>query len=147
MSKPNGESRRDAYLNKDGGFKRGNPGGPSGPKKGNKYAQLSRKFEEAVDGDVLAAILKRMARLALEGSVRAANFVFDRRLGKAPQVLQVAGDTDLLELVQVMRATQQRLMAIPEVRKVLAKEVLERQTGCFPISGPTNTESMSFPNE
>ena len=133
MPKPNGKSQRDVYLSKAGQFKKGNPGGPAGPKKGNKYAQLSRKFEEAVDADVMSAILKRMARLALEGSVRAANFVFDRRRGKAPQVLQIAGDSEMLELLQVMRATQQRLMANPEVRKIVAKEVREgdiRGTDC-----------------
>ncbi len=126
--KANGKLPPSAYYDKPGQFKKGHPGGPSGPKKGNKYAQLAAKFEEAVDADVMAAILKRMARLALEGSVKAANFVFDRRLGKAPQVLQVGGDTELLELVQLMRATHQRLMAIPEVRKVMAREIREGDT-------------------
>ncbi len=126
QKKANGNLPPSVYYDKPGQFKKGNPGGPSGPKKGNKYAQLSAKFEEAVDADVLAAILKRMARLALEGSVKAANFVFDRRLGKAPQVLQVAGDTELLEVVQIMRAAQQRLMANPDVRKIMAREVIDQ---------------------
>ncbi len=122
--KPNGKSGRAVYLDESGQFKKGNPGGPSGPK-ANKFMQLRARFEAAVDDEVLAGILKRMARLALEGSVKAANFVFDRRLGKAPQVMQISGDSELLELVQVMRATQQRLMSIPEVRRIMAREVLE----------------------
>ncbi len=126
MPKGNGKSQgAAAYHDKSGAFKAGNPGRPFGAKAKNKYLELAKQFEEAVDADVLAAILKRMARLALEGSVKAANFVFDRRLGKAPQVLQVAGDTELLEVVQIMRAAQQRLMANPDVRKIMAKEVRE----------------------
>lgn len=120
--KPNG-SPRDEYLDKRKKFKKGNPGRPFGVG-GNKFQELKQRFEEAVNEEVLAAILKAMARLALEGSVKAANFVFDRRLGKAPQVMQISGDSELLELVQVMRATQNRLMQIPEVRKIMAKEVL-----------------------
>ncbi len=126
MPKGNGKSQgAAAYHDKSGAFKAGNPGRPFGAKAKNKYLELAKQFEEAVDADVLSAIMKRMARLALEGSVKAANFVFDRRLGKAPQVMQISGDSELLELVQVMRATQNRLMQIPEVRKIMAREVLE----------------------
>lgn len=78
--KPNGGEGRDAQ----GRFVKGNRGGP-----GNPYAQKATEFRQAamsaIQPEHVAAILRKVAKRALEGDLRAARLVLERVLGKPSQ--------------------------------------------------------------
>lgn len=71
-----GSSTRDGK----GRFQTGHPGGPGRPH--GRQSELRRAVEEAVAPEHLAAIMRRTARMALEGNLTAVRIVLDRACGK-----------------------------------------------------------------
>lgn len=88
--KPNGEDGRDTR----GRFTKGNRGGP-----GNPLAQRASEFRqaamEAISPEHVAAILRKAAKKALEGDLRAARLVLERVLGKPSETLQQVSELAL----------------------------------------------------
>lgn len=76
MVAPNDDSGRDAR----GRFAPGNPGGPGGPRR--RAFELRRTAEEIITPDVVAGIMRRAARMALEGNLSAIRFVIERVAGR-----------------------------------------------------------------
>jgi hypothetical protein len=75
-----------------GRFASGNQGGPGRPR--SPAAELRRAVEEAISPDHAAAIIRRLARKALEGDVAAARLVLERTCGRsaeAPAESKAAG--------------------------------------------------------
>ena len=85
--------------------------------------ELQATFDKAGTPTKVAAVLKSLYGRAIKGDVIAAKIWLERVCGKPRQDVVVQGDGSITELVTLIRETQQRLMAIPEVRKVMAREV------------------------
>jgi hypothetical protein len=64
-------------------FAPGNPGGPGRPK-GRGYL-LQKAAQEALSEEHIQAIIKKAARLALEGDMTAARLVLERTCGRPPE--------------------------------------------------------------
>lgn len=66
-----------------GRFAPGNPGGPGGARR--RPSELRRAAEEAVTAEHVQAIMRRAARMALEGNLAAMRFVLERTAGRAAE--------------------------------------------------------------
>ena len=75
------EKPEDAPRDERGRFTKGNPGGPGGARR--KSCELRRAIEDAISSEHVQAIMRRAARMALEGDLKAMQFVVDRACGKA----------------------------------------------------------------
>ncbi len=80
MVAPNDQADRDAR----GRFAPGNPGGPGGPRR--RAFEMRRIAEEAVTPEMLTGMMRRAARMALEGNLSAIRFVTERVAGRAADV-------------------------------------------------------------
>jgi hypothetical protein len=85
-----------------GRFVKGNPGGPGSPYQGH-VDTLIRAARDAVEPDVFAGIMRKMASLALQGNVKAAHFVFDRLVGRATEHVKVEASVTHQELREAFR--------------------------------------------
>ena len=74
---PNGESTRDGR----GRFAKGNPGGPGNPL-AQHASNMRRAAMDAIGPEHVTAILRKVAKRALEGDLKAARIVLDRVLGR-----------------------------------------------------------------
>jgi hypothetical protein len=77
MKKADMDNGRD----EKGRFTVGNPGGPGGPRR--RQSELRRAAEDAVTPDHVAAMIRRAARMALEGDLQAMRLVLERTCGRA----------------------------------------------------------------
>tara|TARA_R110002072_G_scaffold162687_1_gene314782 strand:+ start:4926 stop:5423 length:498 start_codon:yes stop_codon:yes gene_type:complete len=66
-----------------GRFAKGNQGGPGGARR--RVFDLRRAADEAIDPEHIAAIMRRAARMALEGNLAAMRFVVERTCGRATE--------------------------------------------------------------
>jgi len=82
MTKP--KTERD----EKGRFAQGNSGGP-GRSKGRGY-ELQRAAQEAVTPEHIGAMMRKAARLALEGNLACMRFVMERTVGRAPEAQAIA---------------------------------------------------------
>ena len=106
MSEPEKQGEK---RNPDGTFARGVSGNPKGRPKGLTITELLRQqAEQVVDesGRTKGEMMAEVAfRLALEGDMRAIEFIIQRLDGKVPDNVQVSGDA--ASLVAVFRAIGQ----------------------------------------
>ena len=66
-----------------GRFTHGNPGGPGGAHR--RPSELRRAAEEAITPEHVQAMLRKAARMALEGNLTAMRLVLERTTGRAPE--------------------------------------------------------------
>lgn len=107
-----------------GRFLPGNPGGPGNPQI-RRLQELKRKLANAVEPDVIAGILRKMAMMALEGNTTAAQIVLDRMLGKAVQPLMFDENPGG---VDAFREVVKEIMARPKVAAAIAESEFEKRT-------------------
>lgn len=67
-----------------GRFAPGNPGGPGGSRR--RAFELRRVGEDAITPEIFSSIMRRAARMALEGNLGAIRFVAERVAGRAADV-------------------------------------------------------------
>ncbi len=72
-----GESKRE----QNGQFAKGNPGGPGGSRR--RASELRHAAEDAITPEHIAAMVRKAARMGLEGNLSAMRFVFERTCGRA----------------------------------------------------------------
>ena len=87
---PNGETGRDER----GRFAKGNPGGPGNPL-AQKATEMRQAAMDAIGPEHVGAILRKVARKALEGDLRAARIVLDRVLGRPREEADIAAPIDI----------------------------------------------------
>ena len=80
MVAPPDSGGRDAR----GRFAPGNPGGPGGARR--RAYELRRVAEEVITPDIYAGIMRKAARMALEGNLSAIRFVSERVAGRPAEV-------------------------------------------------------------
>lgn len=99
---------KDANKERDerGRFAPGNPGGPGGARR--RASELRRAAEEAVTPEIIAAMVRKAARLGLEGNLTAMRLVFDRTCGRAAEAPAegVAAEVALPQLRSVADCNQ-----------------------------------------
>src|SRR5690606_4735037 len=83
------QNGRDAQ----GRFARGCPGGPGNPRV-RRLAEAQAAIADAIEPRVIGAVMKRLAKSALEGDITAAKVLLDRVLGR-PGTEFVASDFEL----------------------------------------------------
>lgn len=71
-----------------GRFASGNRGGPGGARR--RALDLRKAAEEAISPEHVQGIVRRVARMALEGNLSAARLVLDRVCGKPPELREEA---------------------------------------------------------
>lgn len=73
----------DTGRDANGRFTVGNPGGPGGARR--RPSDLQRAAQEAITPDHVQAIMRKAARMALEGNLTAMRLVLERTAGRAPE--------------------------------------------------------------
>lgn len=76
-----------------GRFGLGNPGGKGGPHR--RASELRRAAEEAVTPEHVAALIRKVTRMGLEGNLAAARLVLERVCGRAAEAPASATEIDL----------------------------------------------------
>lgn len=117
MTKANGTGP-DPYKDERGEkgyFLPGNRGGGGNPH-ANLVNVLRKAALNAVEPEVYAGIMRKMAELALKGNVRAAMFVYERNLGKPEQTVEIRGD--IAETIAVVHAGLAHLAARLKIEEV-----------------------------
>ena len=66
-----------------GRFTEGNAGGPGGARR--RSSELRRAAEEAITPEHVTAMIRKAARMALEGNLPAMRLVLERTTGRAPE--------------------------------------------------------------
>ena len=79
----------DKYDRDDGGrFVKGNCGGPGGARR--RPSELRRAAEDAITPEHIAAMIRKAARMGLEGNLSAMRFVMERTCGRATEAPKVS---------------------------------------------------------
>lgn len=82
---PNGANGRD----RRGRFQPGNPGGPGNPQL-QRAAEVFRAVQRAVTPEDIAAVIRKLHAMALDGDVSAARIFLDRVIGRPAQAIDLA---------------------------------------------------------
>jgi len=112
-------SGRDAR----GRFRTGNPGGPSGPR---RSSLLRQAVAEAVTSEQLAALTRRILRMALEGNLPAARLVYERTCGRTAESPAEAEPVDLA--MPRMRTAVDCSLALERLVDAICKGTIDRDT-------------------
>ena len=112
-------SGRDAR----GRFGTGNPGGPRGPR---RSSLLRQAVAEAVAPEQLAALTRRLLRMALEGNLTAARLVYERTCGRTAEAPVEAEPVELA--LPRMRTASDCNLALERIVDALLKGTIDRDT-------------------
>lgn len=127
MVAPNDDSGRDAR----GRFAAGNPGGPGGYRR--RAFEIRRAVEEAITPEVAVGIMRRAARMALEGNLSAIRFVLERVAGRPADVPLATEPVDIaLPRLESARACA---AATDKVLDGVVKGAVDRETAEVLLEG------------
>lgn len=77
------DDAKDSGRDTRGRFAPGNPGGPGGARR--RSFELRRAAQEAITEEHIQAMMRKAAAMALQGSLPAMRFVFERTSGRAAE--------------------------------------------------------------
>jgi hypothetical protein len=107
-----------------GRFLPGNRGGPGGARR--RADEFRRAAEEAVSPEHVAALMRRLTRMSLEGNLAAARLVLDRTLGRAAEA-PIAVEPLGLELPR-MRTIGDCSLALERITDAICSGTIDRDT-------------------